>query len=115
MTTIAPHPFIPICLKRGEGGGGVQNLSPPLLQLLLLDAPTRHTTPHHEHASPRLAKPCQAVPKDRTLHEERERVVGGVEQHAKHIPGLELAAVAPHAGAVARTAVAIEHPALVGG
>lgn len=47
-----------------------------------------------------------------TLNKERERVVSGVEQHAEHVAGLELATVAPHAAPVAGAAVAIEHPAL---
>lgn len=47
-----------------------------------------------------------------TLHEKVEGVVGGIEQHTHHVPGLELAPVAAYARSVAGTPKAIENPAL---
>lgn len=47
-----------------------------------------------------------------TLHEEIEGVVGGIEQHTHHVPGLEFAPVASHARSVAGSPKAIKNPAL---
>ena len=59
-----------------------------------------------------FAPPRVCSYKSCTLHEEVEGVVGGIEQHAHHVPDLEFAPIASHARSVAGTPKAIKNPTL---